>query len=83
VYSLKATVAAMYFYGGVLMAAAAFAVTSYLLMRYPAISAESLTILMAAYFIIGGAFEVIAPLVTSSPDAGWHVLNGVFRYCSE
>jgi uncharacterized membrane protein HdeD (DUF308 family) len=31
---------------------------------------------MSAYFIVGGAFEVIAPLVTSLPDAGWYVLNG-------
>ena len=54
-----------------------FAVTGFLLLRYPSPSAESLTELMAAYFIIGGMFEVIAPPFVGLPDAGWHVLNGV------
>jgi uncharacterized membrane protein HdeD (DUF308 family) len=100
VYSITATVASMYFYGGVLVAAAAiecvnaimvgkwsgfflhllgallFGVTGFLLLKYPVTSAESITALMAAYFIVGGTFEVIAPLVMSLPDTGWHVLNG-------
>lgn len=101
VYSIRATVASMYFFGGVLVAAAAiectnavmvgrwsgfflhllgvllFGVTGFLLLRYPVISAESLTMLMAIYFIVGGTFEVVAPLFMGLPDAGWHVLNGV------
>ena len=100
-YSSTATVASMYFFGGVLLAAAAvecinaimvgkwsgfflhllgvllFGVTGFLLLRYPSISAESLTVLMAAYFIVGGTFEVIAPLFVGLPDSGWHVLNGI------
>jgi uncharacterized membrane protein HdeD (DUF308 family) len=100
VYSARATITSMYFFGGVLVAAAAiecvnavmvgrwsgfflhllgvllFGVTGFLLLRYPLISAESITALMAAYFVIGGAFEVIAPLFMSLPDTGWHVLNG-------
>ena len=101
VYSSTATVASMYFFGGVLLAAAAvecinaimvgkwsgfflhllgvllFGVTGFLLLKYPSISAESLTVLMAAYFIVGGTFEVIAPLFVGLPDSGWHVLNGI------
>lgn len=100
VYATKATVASMYFFGGVLLAAAAiecinavmvgkwsgfflhllavllFAVTGFLLMRYPATSAEGITVLMAAFFFVGGIFEMIAPLFMGLPDAGWHVLNG-------
>ena len=100
VYSIRATVASMYFFGGVLLGAAAiecvnavmvgrwsgfflhllgfllFGVTGLLLLRYPVISAEGLTALMAIYFIVGGTFEVIAPLVMRLPDTGWHVLNG-------
>jgi uncharacterized membrane protein HdeD (DUF308 family) len=100
-YSSTATVASMYFFGGVLLAAAAvecinaimvgkwsgfflhllgvllFGVTGFLLLKYPSISAESLTVLMAAYFIVGGTFEVIAPLFVGLPDSGWHVLNGI------
>lgn len=53
-----------------------FAVTGFLLLRYPVISAEGLTALMAIYFIVGGTFEVIAPLVMRLPDTGWHALNG-------
>jgi uncharacterized membrane protein HdeD (DUF308 family) len=99
-YSATATVASMYFYGGVLLAAALiecvnavmvgkwsgfflhllgvllFGVTGFLLLKYPATSAESITALMAAYFIVGGTFEMIAPLFMSLPDTGWHVLNG-------
>jgi uncharacterized membrane protein HdeD (DUF308 family) len=87
----------MYFYGGVLVVAAAiecvnafmvgrwsgfflhllgvllFGVIGFLLLRHPIISAESL---MAIYFIVGGTFEVIAPLFMRMPDTGWHVLNG-------
>jgi uncharacterized membrane protein HdeD (DUF308 family) len=33
--------------------------------------------LMAIYFIVGGMFEVIAPLFMRLPDTGWHALNGV------
>jgi len=99
-YSARATITSMYFFGGVLVAAAAiecvnavmvgkwsgfflhllgvllFGVTGFLLLRYPLISAESITALMAAYFIIGGTFEVVAPLFMSLSDTGWHVLNG-------
>ena len=101
VYSTSATVASMYFFGGVLVAAAViecinaimvgkwsgfflhllgallFGVTGFLLLRYPSMSAESLTALMGVYFIVGGTFEVIAPLFVGLPDSGWHVLNGI------
>jgi uncharacterized membrane protein HdeD (DUF308 family) len=100
VYAATATVASMYFFGGVLLAAAAiecvnavmvgkwsgfflhllgvllFGVTGFLLLKHPLISAESLTVLMAAFFLVGGMFEIIAPLVMSLPETGWHVLNG-------
>ena len=101
VHSATATVASMYFFGGVLVAAAVvecinaimvgkwsgfflhllgvllFRVTGFLLMRYPSTSAQGLTALMAVYFIVGGTFEVIAPLFVGLPDSGWHVLNGI------
>jgi uncharacterized membrane protein HdeD (DUF308 family) len=90
----------MYFYGGVLVMAAAIecvnavmvgrwssfflhllgvllcGVTGFLLLKYPATSAKSITPLITIYFILGGMFEVIAPLVISMPDTGWHVLSG-------
>jgi len=54
-----------------------FAVTGFLLLRYPSTGLEDITELMAAYFIIGGSFEVVAPPFVGLPDAAWHVLNGV------
>ena len=54
-----------------------FGVTGFLLLTYPSIGAEGITALMAAYFMIGGMFEAIAPPFVGLPDAGWHVLNGV------
>jgi len=99
-YSVTATVSSMYFYGGMLVAAAAiecanavmvgrwsgfflhlvgallFGVTGLLLLKYPVRGAESIAALMGAFFIVGGLFEVIAPLFVSLPGRGWHVLNG-------
>jgi len=60
-----------------LLATLLFAVTAFLLLRYPSMSAEGLTVLMAAFFIVGGTFEIVAPLAAGLPGSGWHVLNGV------
>jgi len=54
-----------------------FGVTGFLLLTYPSLGAEGITELMAAYFMVGGMFEVIAPPFVGLPDAGWHVFNGV------
>lgn len=101
VYASTTTAVSMYFFGGLLIAAAVieclnaimvgkwsgfflhllatllFGVTGFLLLKYPLASAESLTALMGAYFMIGGMFEVFAPLFIGLPGAGWHVLNGI------
>jgi uncharacterized membrane protein HdeD (DUF308 family) len=53
-----------------------FAVTGLILLTYPFASPENLSALMAAYFIVGGAFEAIASLFMRLPDSNWHVLNG-------
>jgi uncharacterized membrane protein HdeD (DUF308 family) len=100
VYSITATIASMYFFGGLLVVASAtecvnavlvgkwsgfflhllgallFGVTGTLLLTYPVTSAEGITVLMAAFFTVGGTFEVIAPLFMNLPGTGWHVVNG-------
>jgi len=59
-----------------LVGALLFGVTGFLLVMYPASSAESIAALMGAFFIVGGMFEVIAPLFMNLPGRGWHVLSG-------
>jgi uncharacterized membrane protein HdeD (DUF308 family) len=59
-----------------LMGALLFGVTGILLLKYPVTSAEGITALMAAFFIVGGTFEVIAPLFMNLSGTGWHVVNG-------
>jgi len=43
----------------------------------PGASAEVLTLLMGAFFLVAGLFELITPFVVSLPDWGWHALNGL------
>ena len=99
-YAVTTTAVSMYFFGGLLVVAAAiecvnavlvgrwsgfflhllgallFGVTGALLLKHPGSSAGWITALMAAFFIVGGTFEVIAPLFLTLRGTGWHVLNG-------
>jgi len=34
-------------------------------------------LLMGAFFLVAGLFELITPFVVSLPDWGWHALNGL------
>src|SRR5262249_45264170 len=43
----------------------------------PLVTAEILTLLMGAFFLVAGLFQLITPFVVSLPDWGWHALNGV------
>src|SRR5262249_39372703 len=43
----------------------------------PVVAAEILTLLMGAFFLVAGLFQLITPFVVSLPDWGWHALNGV------
>jgi len=49
----------------------------YLLVRYPTISAEGLTLLLGAFFIVGGLFRAIASGMAKLPQWGWGVFSGV------
>jgi uncharacterized membrane protein HdeD (DUF308 family) len=51
--------------------------TGYLLVRYPVIGAESLTLLLGSFFIVGGLFRAIGSGMAKFPRWGWSVFSGV------
>src|SRR5215468_7189713 len=59
------------------LAAVLFGVVGALIVWRPVASAEVLTLLMGAFFLVAGFFELITPFVVSLPDWGWHALNGL------
>ena len=60
-----------------LLAAILFVVAGFLLLTRPVISAETLTIFMAMFFLIGGLFQLVASIALALPGWGWQVLDGI------
>lgn len=52
-------------------------VTGYLLIRYPYIGAESVTIVLASFFFVGGLFRAIGYAMAKFPRWGWAVFSGI------
>ena len=51
--------------------------TGYLLIRYPGAGAASLTLLLAALFVVGGVFRAIGAGMMQFPRWGWSVFSGI------
>ncbi|HUO94779.1 MAG TPA: HdeD family acid-resistance protein [Steroidobacteraceae bacterium] len=51
--------------------------TGYLLVRYPAAGAMSLTLVLASFFVVGGSFRAIGAGMIQFPRWGWSVFSGV------
>ena len=51
--------------------------TGYLLIRYPFAGEFSLTLLLASFFIVGGAFRAIGAGTLRFPRWGWAVFSGI------
>ncbi len=49
----------------------------YLLVRYPVAGAQSLTLVLGFFFIVGGLFRAIGSGTVKFPRWGWSVLSGV------
>ena len=62
----------LYFLSGLLRG-----VTGYLLLAYPRIGAESLTLLLGSYFMVGGLFRAIGSGMAKIPRWGWTVFAGI------
>jgi uncharacterized membrane protein HdeD (DUF308 family) len=59
------------------LGAVLFGVIGVLILWRPLVTAEILTLLMGAFFLVAGLFQLITPFVISLPDWGWHTLNGL------
>jgi uncharacterized membrane protein HdeD (DUF308 family) len=60
-----------------LLAAILFGVIGVILIARPLISAEALTVVMAAFFLIGGLFQLIASFAVALPGWGWAAADGI------
>jgi len=52
-------------------------VAGFILVLHPTSGAVVLTLLMAMFFMIGGLFRIITPIVMHLPHRGWLLLSGV------
>jgi uncharacterized membrane protein HdeD (DUF308 family) len=50
--------------------------TGFLLIRYPIMGAEALTVVLASFLIVAGLFRAIASAVVKLPRWGWVVFSG-------
>lgn len=55
-------------------------ITGYLLVRYPAIGAGGLTLVLGSFFLVGGLFRAIGSATVRLPQWGWGVLSGVVAF---
>ncbi len=62
------------------LSAVLFGVLGALMVWRPMASAEILTLLLGAIFLIAGLFQLITPFVVSLPDWGWHAVNGLITF---
>jgi uncharacterized membrane protein HdeD (DUF308 family) len=62
------------------LSAALFGVLGALIIWRPMVTAEILTLLIGAFFLVAGAFQLITPFVISLPEWGWHTLNGLITF---
>jgi uncharacterized membrane protein HdeD (DUF308 family) len=62
------------------LGAVLFGVVGALIIWRPLASAEVLTLLMGAFFLVAGLFQLITPFMVSLPYWGWHALNGLITF---
>jgi len=51
--------------------------TGYLLIRYPLAGAETLTLVLASFFIVGGVFRAVGSGMIRFPRWGWALFSGI------
>ena len=56
-----------------------YTVVGFLMIDQPLISAEALTVLLAAFFIAGGTIRIVMSLQMRFRNWGWQLLNGVIN----
>jgi len=51
--------------------------TGYVMVRYPGAGALGLTLVLASFFIVGGAFRTVGASIMRLPQWGWTVFSGI------
>jgi len=59
-----------------LLAAILFGVAGLLMVVKPRPSAEAMTLFMAAFFLVGGFFQIVVAVALALPGWGWQVADG-------
>lgn len=54
--------------------------TGYLLIRYPEVGAASLTLIVAAFFVVGGLFRATGSAMLRFPSWGWAAFSGFLAF---
>ena len=54
-----------------------YAVAGFFTLQQPILAAESLTLMLAAAFVVGGVIRIIVALVERFPSWGWVLANGI------
>jgi uncharacterized membrane protein HdeD (DUF308 family) len=62
-----------------LLAGILYSVVGFLMIAHPAISAVSLTLLIAVLFLVGGIFRIVSAAATRFEHWGWAVFSGVVK----
>ena len=62
------------------LAAVLFGILGALIIWRPVITAEVLTLMMGALFLVAGLFQLITLFVVSVSDWGWHAVNAVITF---
>lgn len=60
-----------------LLAGILYAVVGFLLIAHPTAGALSLTLLLAAFYIVGGIFRIVGALATRFEHWGWALFSGI------
>ena len=51
--------------------------TGFFLIRYPAVGAFALTLIIASFFLVGGAFRTVGAAMMRFPQWGWSLFSGI------
>jgi uncharacterized membrane protein HdeD (DUF308 family) len=62
-----------------LLAGIIYSVTGFLLLMHPTAGALSLTLLLAAFYIIGGIFRIVGSIMMRFEQWGWALLSGIIK----
>lgn len=62
------------------LAAILFGILGALIIWRPVVTAEVLTLVMGALFLVAGLFQLITLFVVSVSDWGWHAVNAVITF---